>query len=448
LATTEILDAEAVRAIDPLWPSLFPLWSTLTSPAELRNGDNVIARIAPTDAGQRPVGDLSAAGYAALCAAFGTDDTADTDDRWTVEGQAAMRAVLADMPRGQLPTWRGELESRMRQAECVGRLYGMSPEAIASVTGRTYVARKGLLPTCGRAHELAERKRVADEAAAIAKVAAEEAAAETARPKTLRELGAEGLEVKKGRVGARRDPISRREIVEPFEGAWRWCVGETDDAVYFAWMAPAGLELPVFEADGARVLRREEIPPIPLPTLVDATADALKYIREMRGRFGTYDTGPIVQWSSLGVDRAKALAAAFASSLSTSPAPTGSSAWVRGWLCSAVVRGLRVRPDVAAAIIAEEAERAALAASSLAMPRHVRMTDAGEDERAMAFEVMRDRAMENYTRAERDFLLQSAGRSEIEALCVKAASGGDISAGALLDERPPAAAAKSKKAGH
>ena len=352
LYAIEKLDAAALNDLDPLWPAVFPLWADLADGAELTHDGAPIGRIKRSEESRRRAGDLALRGYELLVEQHGKDDDGETDDRWTSEGMAAMRTVLVDMaPLGSLGDWRGEREVRFRQAEAVGRAYGMAGDAVASVTERPFTKRRSLLTACSAARALEQRARIAAEAARVAKASHEAARVEAARPRTCRELDIEIISVDASPARGPRfieNPRDGRQInaaLAPFEGAGlAWM---TDTHLFFGFRRIAGLDIPLFDHLGVRVLGRDE--PVPPTVRVrEPTREDAGFAMSARARHCDASVlGPIAheRFSAVAIDRARALAMQWVSQVGN---VTSTTAWRWYWALEAAVRGLLVRPDVAA----------------------------------------------------------------------------------------------------
>ena len=340
--TATILDEAKARQIDPLFPSVFPLWAAGTSPLEIGGG---AVRIEPVDQGTPIVGDLSIDAYECLIKEHGAADTGDVSGEWDDDGARAVREAVHDsaMRGQQLRVWRGEVESRIRQAEAIGRWFGMSPAAIAAVTGRPYIPRASMLPTCDRARDLTA-KREASELAA--RQEAEQAAAlarEAARPRTLMELGIEAVAVRRDRVVV---------APEPFAGAA--LLWSTDVEHVYGWRHLLGLELPAGEVDGIRVLGRDELAPPTCRPVPEPTLAAVGFAMSLRARLGAFSTGPVLEFTDAALDAGRALAAASVRYLIASPT---ADYWRAGYLVRVLVRRMQIRPDVAVHVLLEAADR-------------------------------------------------------------------------------------------
>jgi hypothetical protein len=406
LGTIVMLDRSAVLEVDPLFPKIFVLVGAPVEAKELQRDGKTVATLIAAEPGKVTL-DLSLEGYEWIVDQLGSDDTGEVCDRWLVEGEAEMRHVIRDPPSGPLRSWRGEPEVRARQAEAVGRSYGMPAAAIAAVTGRPYTPRRSLLPTADRAHALDEQKRVADQAEAEAKTAAEAARIEAARPKSLAELGVEVITCEKARA-------TSNDLADhmPYRGAR--LLGQDAGRTYWGFQRVQGLDLPEgFEQLGVRVLRQTDIVPpflLPAPEANVADASFAKTIRARSG--GEYDLGPIAasRFTDRGLDLARGLVKRFRRGLVVF-SPNDPFAWRSLWLVEAIVRGVLIRPDVAAHLVVSE--------------RNLMQAHAEE--------------------------LQSDPLSDVVASqAVLFAARGDISAGSLLEPEPAAttlhATTKSKNA--
>jgi hypothetical protein len=143
----------------------------------------------------------------------------------------------------------------------------------------------------------------------------------------------------------------------------------------------------------------------------DTPVETVAYCQQQRKRHGgkVIDRGPVNRWSEEGIESARELAHAHAPVFVR--LVLGPDAWRAEWLVEVLVRGLRVRPDVAAGLILDRC-----------------------DEYLLAF----PGAPWSVVGCER--VLPS---ERVEGLAVAAAAGGHVSVGALLDE-PPAPPKKHK----
>ncbi len=352
LAILEVVSATALSAYDRLPPKIVPLWWDATDPKDLVVDGKCIARLVPTDSGQKVKYDLAPEVLELLTEQHGTPDDGTTDDRFIAEGEAAVRAVLAAAPVPPAPgevslrSWRGDRESRLRQSEAVGRAHGLSPEAISRITLRPCVSRKHLLPTCSAVRRLEEQRKAEAEAAAREEAEVEAARVEAARPRNLAERGVEILKIDK-----LRSTSNLLDESGPYRGA-RF-LGQDGTHVYFGFEVIEGLELPEgFEQHGVRILRRTDFAPAFLGAPPEpSTADAL-YARTIRSRSGTVrDLGPIdpKRFTDRGLERAHALVDKWHRTLVL---PLSSPfAWRASYLVEAAVRGCLVRPDLATEMI-------------------------------------------------------------------------------------------------
>jgi hypothetical protein len=392
LARLDVIDTQAMNAFDRLPPKIVPLWWDATEAVDIVVDGATIARVAPTDRGQKVKYDLAPEVLELLCEQHGTDDDGATSDAFVAEGEAAVRAVLDATPAPpavgevSLRAWRGDRDSRLRQAEAVGRAHGLSGEAISRIIGRPFVARRTLLPPCSAVRRL-EEKRAADIAAAKEREAEAEAVrVEMSRARTAGEMGWEVIEInaRERAFGALVEP--------PFKNATM--LARVGDLAWFGFQQIPGWELPCVTAEGIRVLARSE-PVNHLRTPNDANFYDATFAQTLRATRGSgYDFGPIPRdrFSDKGVERAEELVRKHANALRAPMAPI---AWRGPWLITYLVRGLLLRPDLAAQML-------------------IRARDLG-NRGAETADVMSD---------------------AISASCALAAVRGDVSAGVAFD--PPA----------
>lgn len=338
------VDAEALKAIDPLAPTKpFALWAALTEPADITVAGSTIATLEPVEAGQRtadlgPSLDL----YEAIVAALGTEEDGKVDDRWIAEGSAAMHRVLAHVPKATLALWRRENEVVRRQAENVGRAYGMPADAIEAIVQRPFIARAGLLQSGSKAKDLAELAKDAKKREERALREFEEAERERLRPRTTGELEIECIAIRNDRLGGAHPPYAA-------PGGVPYPLWSTSEETVYGYKHVLGLELPVIAQDGVRVLGRDEIvPPGAIPA-TEPTSHAVGFAIDVRNRFcKTLDFGPIAHFTDAGHARAIEIVVAFRDWLIHSDFMHG---WKVGHVCQLVTRGCLVRPDYAASLL-------------------------------------------------------------------------------------------------
>ena len=433
----ELIDRAACAELDPLLEdgACLPLWHVLTAPVELAGADGPILRLTP-DAGEA-TREMVIAVYARVVELAGTDDTGESTDAWEEEGRTAMLAAAPSkaMREARLRQWDGSLPARISMQENIGRSFGMIPESIAAFTGRPYVARKGMIPTCLHVPRLEEEKRAAEEAERKTQQMEarldEEARARAARQArmTLRELGIDGVIVKKP-LGWTFDPAKLDECA-PFRDAP--CVAEDGRTRTYAWSGLVALVLclPTFEADGIRSLDLDQVPPPGLRAAPEASTHALLFVQKCREQFGAFDRGPVREWSKGAVleralERADELVTKHAFAFGTAAWPH--RMWVQGLLAGAVVRGLRVPPQLAEPMFLRVADSDyAMRNQPMKIPtRHVKHTNDDGDEHTEVQTELVETA--------HSWIRPSEGNVMIGNLLVSAAEGGDVQPGCLLDE--------------
>jgi hypothetical protein len=296
----EVLSRELWGPVDPLQPDTFPdaAWGGGgTAPLDVVVDGVVAARFTRTESAPWSSGtyELALDAYVPLCEQHGSADTGESaEGAWDAEGAAAMREVLppAAMLLQPMHDYRGSLEVRLRIAEARGRDHGMTPEAIASVTGRPYVARKSLIPPCGRSRELEEQRRDREMKAAEGAKAAAAAAAqiEIARDRTFAELRVCAVAVKIGRLA---DGLTTAQVFarthqwrtsEPWTGAS--VLFATADEVYYGHRVVPGCAMPKFSRDGVRSIDPSEIAPRSMGEVVDASPAAMLFMHERKVEAG------------------------------------------------------------------------------------------------------------------------------------------------------------------
>jgi hypothetical protein len=284
----ETLDRDAATTLDPLFPSVVPLWAAGTEPLVLRVGDVDVVRLHPVDAGTAADGELTLEVLELLVEQHGFDDKGeDAGGAWVEQGRAEMAlAMPGRLLRGGLPHWRGEDEQRLRQAEAVGRSFGMTGEEVAEVTGRALVPRRVMLEPMGRARELERQRAEAEEAAVRAEAAAAVVDTEALRPRTWRELGAQAVRVARERFGTVGES-------EPFCGAVR--VARDEKTLTYAWRVLPGLALPVFAEQEIATVDLDEVAPLLDRPLAEIDGNACRFLRMARARHMRIDSGPIAR---------------------------------------------------------------------------------------------------------------------------------------------------------
>lgn len=312
------------------------LFARGTAPLEVRVGDDVVATFKPTHSAPEGTGPaLSIAAYEALVAACGYDDDGETSPRYEAEGRAAMQEALPpDSMLTPVRTWRGEVEARLRQAEAIGRSYGMSASAIEAVVGRPFVARRSLLPPMARARELDAQRTVAEEQAAVAV-----AIAAPAKPRTAAELGIDGVAVRLSRLGI--------VAPEPFPGARTLWVSAEER--FYGWLALPGMRTPTFDRDGVRSLRADELVPLDAQRVLEPGWAELHWLRARRAEAGL-DFGAMTDFANDVSDVAREFVAKHAGTVLAPPYPR---AWIVDYVVEVLVRAAetRLRPDLAAELL-------------------------------------------------------------------------------------------------
>jgi hypothetical protein len=437
---SEKLDKSIVDELDRLLLNdCFPFWSRLEEPTVVRVNGVEALRLIPCEPGTEATANLCLDVYAAIVADLGVDDTGEISIEWEVEGTAAARAVLVDLPPAHgLPGFREEREVRLRQCENVARWYGLAPALIASITGRPYEPRKSMLPACGKAKSLSMAR--ATERAQAERTAAEESARveEERRPnaKTLAELSLTGVAVPHD--GLTQVPLALQARASFVQG----------DETIFLWstLSEFGLELPHVEFAGCRVLPADFVPAIrarSLDATQAATVDVYGLTLNVRRRFMKHDRGTIAadRWTKAGEDAAKGLAARWAHVFYT---PLNGWGFVPRAVMEALVRGLLLRPDHATAIVWDECLATQARVGGV---RPMRVKGAKPIGSTPAFENLRPRgALEDPHFRGGTFLEPdpdaapskysgAVSLSQIAEMAAAAAAGGEIAPAALLPSK-------------
>jgi hypothetical protein len=306
----------------------------------------------------------------------------------------------------------------------------MPPSAIESVTLRPFVARRGLLPTGCRARELDEHQRDAEKREDRARLDLEAAEREAKRPRTLYEWGVDAIAIRHDRLGG-------DHFIGHFWGGielWR-----TDVETVYGFKRMEGLAVPAFSQDGIRSLGPQEVEPVGTRFATEHTQGSAAFFIDLRARFAGLDLGPIdpSRFTSSGYARALELV-------------TEHSDWLAGYgtvhtwrivhVVQMVVRGLLLRPDLAASLLTAARDGAL---DELNKPQLL--------DPALAIAIANERAFEQAqlgpdTRQPHEWELKSKRElrfaaparpplpsDPIAALCVKATDGGHVGAGELLD---------------
>ena len=435
----EIHDGVPCLALDPMLLAIVPIWaSPAVALAILGSDGSPLFTLTPVEAGTPPTGDLSLAAYELVTSQHGhDDDTGETSDHWVLEGHEAMAAALEGLESlgSGLKGWRGEPESRLRQVEAIGRWYGLTPARIAEITGRPFVARKSLLPTCGMARQLDAQRADHVVAQRQAAVATESARVEALRPRTLAELGVEGICVRRDRVATDALANPHNGDAPPWFGAFPLFVSNAE--VWWGWKSVAGLELPAFDEHGARSLRGDLLVPPGMREPVELTAPAFAFLRALRQRFGVgLDFGPVASFIEPTVEvlaRAKAIARRHVRAFSDVPPMT--IIHVQRIAADLIVRGLLIDPIAATVVLYSEMDLEwEKRTPQQFIPATVPMSPSSAP-------IARGRIP--LDRAPRPSGELKTGGGWVADLCVESAHGGCVSVGALLNA--PATFAKKQK---
>jgi len=341
MMTCEVLEPALWSPVDPLQPTVFPdpRWGSGTSTLDVMVGDVVASSFRPTDSApwDAHLYALSLDAYELLVSQHGAEDTGETSGAFDTEGVAAMQEALppAGMFEHPIHDWRGSLEVCTRVAEARGRHHGMSPESVASVTGRAYVPRKSLLATCGRARELEQQRAERDERAKAAEAQAVEIVAEAAREKTV---GERRIVV----FAVRRDRFGSAAGLEPwYRAPMLW---QTEEELFFGFKAVLAVHAMPFARDSIRLLYPHELVPAFASEVNEPGRPELEFLHATRVEAGL-NFGPVTALQTTVPLVALELIAAHAPALmSASP----QLFWRTTWIAEVLVRSeLRCRADVA-----------------------------------------------------------------------------------------------------
>ena len=348
------LVGDAPKSIDPIFPRTFPLFASPAVAFEIRKGED-LATIEPALPSSAFDSWLDLESYELLVEQHGKEDSGEVSGAHDELGAVAMGEVLQGRRERELglPHWRGEDEVLLRQAEALGRSWGLSPVAIERVTGRAYAPRKSLLPCCEKSKELDVAKAEAAKVQAEQERVAEAARVEAARPRTFSERpDLTGVHVKKSRV--RTGPE-----VAVFHGAHTLSLTPYDGGDLVGFEAIEGHELPAFDEDGVRTLRPDEVVPTMHPVLPPDIHSFL-WTCERRLQFGKDLDFGLIAKSRLRCDDdtvaiVEAIAQRYQTRLTSDRGPT--SIWWHRVAAELAVRGALCRPDVAAVILAKGCQR-------------------------------------------------------------------------------------------
>jgi len=427
----QVLDADVLGSIEASpWPAsgILRLAAPWTEARTIyRDGRVAFLLLEPTDAVDDAL-DLPLALYQAIVDSEGDDAGPDSTDLWLAEGEAWARAALVRMPSGVFERWQGCRAARLAQVrDRLLRGYLMPPGVVERITGVPITEVRGLFPIGHDANRLAEAARAAADALATAKAAAETIRIEAARPRSLAELGIE-------MVAARKDRTDTATTLEPFPIS---PVGETEEEVLYAWKSIPAMELPAFSINGVRSLAAAEFPPAPMGPVLEASPHVLGFLTRIRARFGVgLDFGPVDDslWTDRHVTRARELARQHAGLFLAHPTPH--TAWRSGWLVELLVRGLLVRPDIAAELLLAELDGLfSRRRPPLRVPTDMHIREA----RFAAAESTYARQETGYTPSAQftsGDLPSRTDRAVVGALAANAAARGIISVGALLEPLP------------
>jgi hypothetical protein len=272
----------------------------------------------------------------------------ETSDRWLAEAERFSAPSVAAAPNdpfeeltGRRATYLAGVGARLYWSFC------LPIETVARLTGVAFTPGRSLWPARYDADKLAEAQRVREEAEKVEEDKRAAKKAEIERLKTIEEVGAQVVAVSKDRPHSGDGPA-------PWKGAA--LLWSTDSELFYGFRKLRGLDLPELGGE-LRVLAASDFVPATCAPVPEANASALGFARYARQHAGSPGRGPIEQWSTEGLARAKELAAQFA--------PTflyGTKAYLWGHCAECLVRGLLVFPTMAeslirAAIRAEEIRR-------------------------------------------------------------------------------------------
>src|SRR6185437_15428932 len=146
------------------------------------------------------------------------------------------------------------------------------------------------------------------------------------------------------------DPMKNEALGPLVAPAWQ----DEEGVLFFLWKEIPGLPFPS-EANfaGCRVVAANEViaakPAAHLGTVPEATNEQYGFTCRLRRRFLTVDHGPVTTWSTEGHEAARTTAKKFA--LDLYGVVRQGRGWVRRHVLEMIVRGLRVSPPHAVAIV-------------------------------------------------------------------------------------------------
>ena len=347
----EILDREVARDINPCRNSgdVVNFWG-LTEPTTIKHEGVEVYRLVPAPDDVDANSWITRDEDDVIRAALGVDDTTESSAEFLDPGAAAIRDVLAGMPRGTMPEVQGCPDVRLTQAEDVGRWFGMSPNEIAKHTGRDFKPHKLLLHPGAKANSLALHRAKAEAAAAaqaeVLRAEMLERTTPNARPLGEIAGGLEAIVVPLGDVAV-QVPLALQTVAP----LWQ----DTDGRTYFVWRSVPGMRAPECQFAGASVLPPSHVVALaPAKRLDDApepSQDVVGLVTELRRKhLPALHRGKVQEFGKLRVEGARALAGMWADALYQ---PRHGQRWRAQWLLEAVVRGYLVTAPLAVALVWE-----------------------------------------------------------------------------------------------
>jgi len=340
----EVLDADAFKRVEP---GVFPergvlrLAAPWTTPREIAHAGVPFLRLTPVDSDPEAL-DVTLALYRAILEDQGVDAAeVATSDRWTEKAEAWAAHCRSTAPRDVFDAYSGKSAAfELQIADRMARSF-LVATTIPLPAKTLWPAGSDATRLGHDAAHLAEAERVAEAERQAAELAADVARLEAERTHTIGEVGIEVIAVQKSRPAADAAPFTSAALV--------W---EDDTRRFYGFRAIQGLALPLAMTDGLEIMPPDTaIPPFAAPA-PDPSFHAFEFAVHMRAGRADLDLAPIddARWTDKGHAAARALAKEWSSLwLSFNP----STAWRMRWLCSALVRGYLVRPDLAELMIRE-----------------------------------------------------------------------------------------------
>jgi hypothetical protein len=434
------IDAAALAELDPVMPTAAVLYRFPSTGPEAAFEVPGLFRAEPIGAEGKPDGALSLATMERVLEEVGYEDDGVSTDDFITEGTTAARPYMPTNLSSLLSLFRGEHNARLYIVESICRSFGMSPSAVSALTGREYKPGKLLIPSGLHCDRLRESRRAAVEAAEQTAKLAAAMAAERARPRSLRELGYEGIAVKQ-RLGV--------VVQNPLQPHKNWNDEGEGSEGFLLWHAVPGLELPEgWQSEHGYVRALPSSHTVAPDTWGHPfSPDVLAFVLRARRSAGFREDLPIESFTLEGVELGEKLLEA------SRQLVLNGETWKRQILAQQLTRGLRIRPDKVIEMIVSRIDRLH---KGHYPDYEVRSLDGLHKPDVIREELIhsplrgRDRLVVAVRRHKHQIppLPASAWKpSEIEATIFAALKGGAIQPGCLLPNavKPSAAAQSGKK---